>query len=365
MKTPLFILVLLLTLFIFPAHAQQKKLRIGIAGLTHSHVHWILNSANRPEFEIVGISEPNRDLATRLLKQYNLPLTLLYPTLEEMLDKARPEAVTAFHSIYNHLAVVKACAPRHIHVMVEKPLAVSNDHAQQMAALAKQYNIHLLTNYETTWYAGHYEAYDMIYRDNRIGKIRKVVVHDGHRGPKEINVNPEFLAWLTDPVENGGGALMDFGCYGADLITWLLKGEKPVSVTAVTQQIKPDVYPKVDDDATIVITYPGTTGVIQASWNWPYNRKDIEIYGQTAYIWADKTSLTFRNGDDAPQQTPMATLPAPMDNPFAYFAAVVNGSIVVKDTDLSSLPLNVTAVEILDAARRSAKEGKTIFLKKK
>ena len=62
---------------------------------------------------------------------------------------------------------------------------------------------------------------------NLLATIRKVVVHDGHQGPKEINVAPEFFAWLNDPKLNGAGALYDFGCYGADLMTWLMDGQRP------------------------------------------------------------------------------------------------------------------------------------------
>ena len=51
---------------------------------------------------------------------------------------------------------------------------------------------------------------------------------DGHRGPKEINVQPEFFGWLTDPVKNGGGALFDFGCYGANLMTWMMDNQRPL-----------------------------------------------------------------------------------------------------------------------------------------
>jgi predicted dehydrogenase len=343
---------------------HKKPLRIGIAGLTHTHVHWLLGSAGRKEFEIVGIAEPNRALAERYLKQYNLSIDLLYPTLEEMIAKAKPEAVTAFNSIIEHLEVVKVCAPKKIHVMVEKPLAVSLDHAKQMQALAAKHNIHLLTNYETTWYTSHYQAYAMIHQNKTIGDLRKVVVHDGHPGPKEIGVNQEFLDWLTDPVKNGGGALMDFGCYGANLITWLMKGERPESVMAITQQIKPDIYPKVDDEATIVLTYPKSQGIIQASWNWPYNRKDIEVYGQTGYIKADRSSLLLRMGDAAEEQKSVASAQAPMDSPFAYLAAVINGDITIRSSDLSSLDLNITAMEILEAARQSAKAGRRIYLKK-
>ncbi|HEY1115792.1 MAG TPA: Gfo/Idh/MocA family oxidoreductase, partial [Chitinophagaceae bacterium] len=156
------------------AAQTHKPFRIAIDGLTHTHVHWLLGRAKDGDVEIVGIAEKNRELAERYLKQYNLPLTLLYPTLPELLQHVKPEAVAAFNSIYGHLATVKACAPRGIHVMVEKPLAVSMDHARQMEALARKHKIHLLTNYETTWYGSHYRAEALL---DSLGGLRKLVVH--------------------------------------------------------------------------------------------------------------------------------------------------------------------------------------------
>src|SRR5262249_32362598 len=147
-----------------------------------------------------------------------------------MLDAVKPETVVAFGSIYEHMAVVEACAPRGIHVMVEKPLAATLQQALRMDFLVKKYHIHLLTNFETSWYPTTVKTYQLVNDSNYIGKIRKVVIHDGHQGPKEIAVNKEFFNWLTDPVQNGGGALMDFGCYGANLITYLMNGQQPVSV---------------------------------------------------------------------------------------------------------------------------------------
>ena len=350
-----------------PAGAQTTAaapVRVGVAGLTHTHVHGLLGREKRGDIEIVGIAEPNRDLAQRFTKEHGLSMSLVYNTLEEMLAKTKPQAVTAFGSIYEHLAVVRACAPRGIHVMVEKPLAVSLDHARRMAALARKYRIHLLTNYETTWYGSNQQAYQLVDQEKAIGEIRKIVVHDGHQGPKAIGVNPEFLAWLTDPVQNGGGALVDFGCYGADLITWLMRGERPLSVTAITQHLQPETYPRVEDEATVLLTYPKAQGIIQASWNWPYARKDMEIYGQTGAVFAlDRNHLRVRRSEQAPAQDLTAAAPkAPYDDPFAYLAAVVKGE--APEDVLSSLPTNLVVVEILDAAKKSAKEGKTVYLKR-
>lgn len=350
------------------AQTPKKPLRIGVVGLEHSHVNWILSRAKQAmekpgDVEVVGIAEPDRELAERYLKRYNLPMSLVYSTVEEMLDKAKPEAVTAFNRIVNHLEVVKICAPRGVHVMVEKPLAISMDQARQMEALAKKHNIQLLTNYETTWYDSNHKAYKMAVEEAAIGPIRRIVVHDGHDGPSRMN--KEFVAWLTDPATNGAGALFDFGCYGADLATWLLKGERPLSVSAVTLQIKPDVYPKVDDDATILLTYPKTQVVIQASWNWPFARKDMEVYGETGYVVTlDAQKMRVRLKDDkAERATEAASTDAPVHDPFTYFAQVVRGETKSVD-DLSSLKVNMVVMEILDAARRSAKEHRPIDLKK-
>jgi predicted dehydrogenase len=245
----------------------QTPVRLAIAGLTHGHSAFILGRKIKSDFTIVGIYEPDRELALRYARTYNFSPKLIHSNLNNMLDSVKPEAVVAFGSIYEHMMVVEACAPRGIHVMVEKPLATNVEHAAKMEELAQKFHIYLLTDYETSWYPSTAKAYQLVNDSNFVGNIRKVVIHDGHQGPKEIGVGKEFFDWLTDPVQNGGGALIDFGCYGANLMTYLKKGMKPVSVTAVTRHFKPEIYPKVDDEATIIVCYPDAQCIIQASWN--------------------------------------------------------------------------------------------------
>ena len=344
---------------------STSPVRLGVAGMTHGHIDGLMRRPAHGDVEIVGIAEANSAVVARYAELYRLNTDLIYSDLDAMLDTTHPELVVAFGSIYDHLRVVEACAPRGIHVMVEKPLAVNMQHALRMEDLARQHNIHLLTNYETTWYASNHHVFQRVHSENLIGQIRKVVVHDGHTGPQEIGCPPEFLAWLTDPTQNGGGAVIDFGCYGANLITWLMGGQQPQTVTAVLQQLKPEVYPNVDDEATIVLTYAHTQGIIQASWNWPVGRKDMEVYGQTGYIHTvDSASVrTRRVTDSAEQITVLKPRIAPFDDPFAWVAAVVRRQISVADDDLSGLSNNLIVVQILDAARESARTGQTVHLK--
>ncbi len=360
-----------LALFLFSAALQvkaqndtssKKPLRVAVVGLVHAHVHWILGREKKGDIEIVGIAEPNRELAEAYSKQHGYSMNIVYSSMEEMIEKTKPEAVLAFNSIFDHLKVVQYCAPRGIHVMVEKALAVNMDHATKMLALAKKYNIHLLTNYETTWYGSNEKAYQLVKRQKITGDIRKIVFHTGHQGPVEIGCNKEFLEWLTDPVLNGGGALTDFGCYGADLATWLMDGEHPETVTAVTQQIKPQLYPKVDDEATIILTYKKAQVIIQASWNWPYSRKDMEVYGVKGYVFCkDGTNMLVREDAAAAiQSIAAAALPADRNDPFIYFKNVIRGNIAMQQYDLSAPANNEMVVRILEAAKHAAKTGKTV-----
>lgn len=339
-----------------------EPLKVGVIGLVHTHVHWVLGREDHQDIEIVGIVEPNRDLANRYSVQHDYSMNLVYNTIEEMVEATKPEAVLAFNTIYDHLEVVEYCAPRGIHVMVEKPLAVNNEHAQKMIALAKQHNIHLLTNYETSWYGSTQAAFDMVHQEGKIGELRKIVFHTGHQGPIEIGCNAEFLAWLTDPVQNGGGVLTDFGCYGANIATWLMKGINPVSVYCQTQQIKPDLYPKVEDEATIVITYPKTQVIIQASWNWPYSRKDMEVYGTTGYIFCEngEDMVVMEDEKEGPKEIKANPLPNGVHDPFAYFTMVVKEDYPVNTFGVSSMENNELVMKILEAASVSADSGRVV-----
>ena len=345
----------------------QKPIRLAVAGMSHGHISFILKRTDKKDFEIVGIWETDKELVQIRKNQYKLNPDLIYSDLGRMLDAVQPDAVVAFGSIFDHLAVLEACAPRGVHVMVEKPLAVNMEHASKMAQLAKENNIQLLTNYETSWYPTTAWSLNMVKDSDLIGPVRKVVIHDGHGGPNNIGIDRKFfLDWLTDPILNGGGAVIDFGCYGANLMTAITKGEEPLSVTAVLRQFKSDVYPKVDDEATIIVSYPQSQCIIQASWNWPFSRKDMEIYGTHGYIKTvnDHDALIRTKAMKKEEEKRLtADDVAVYSDPFTYFYDVITNKIVVEPYSLYSLENNIRVVEILDAARKSAREGKTIYWK--
>jgi glucose-fructose oxidoreductase len=352
-----------LFLFLVTANGAEGPIRVALVGLVHGHAKGFLRALpGNDSATLVAVVEPREDLAKEYAAKFELDSKLFYTDLERMLVEQHPDAVLVYTAIADHRKVIEAAARHGITSMVEKPLATTLEDAIAIRAIARAQHVQVLVNYETTWYASNREVF-VEAGQGKLGEIRKVVVHDGHEGPKEIGVEPEFLSWLTDPVRNGAGALFDFGCYGADLMTVLMHGEAPVSVTTVAQTDKPEIYPKVDDDATLILRYAKAQAVLMPSWNWSFSRKDMEVYGTGGYaitIGADRLRVRYR-GEKDESQTNAAPLAKAESGSLSYLAAVLRGQLK-PDGDLSSLDTNMVVMQILDAGRRSAQTGRTVTI---
>jgi predicted dehydrogenase len=354
-----------------PAAVPGSPMKIGIVGLVHGHVESFLNGGsltpaggilNRPDARVVGIVEPDQKLFDSYAKRHHLSASLHFRSIQEMVLESHPRAVLVFTAPSEHRRVIEECAALGVHVMVEKPLAISYKDALGIQDAALRGKIHVLVNFETSWYASNTEAFNVL-KQGVLGPIVKTVFRDGHQGPKLIDVPPEFLSFLIDPKQNGAGALFDFGCYGVNLMTWLMDGETPLSVTAVTKQLKPNLYPQVDDEANIILNYKNAVAIVQASWNWPFALKQMDVYGRTGYAKAiDSGRIEVRKANDSEgRMLKGECLTAPYDDPLHYLAAVLNGAIE-EGNSLSSLNNNMTVSEVLDAARQSAQTGRAVSL---
>ena len=334
--------------------------RLAVVGLDHDHVWSLLKDiAGEPSAELVAIAETDAALASRAQKE--VPGSVkFYADYVAMLDEAKPEAVIVTTSNDRHLEILRQCAKRHIHYSTEKPMATNAADAREMERLAQEAKIKLMVNYWNAWVPPSHEIFHRV-RAGEVGPIQKITVQYGHRGPKEIGVSRQFASWLYDPVKNGGGAIMDFGCYGAELSLWL-KG-RPTRVYATTRKVKVEQNNKVDDDATIVLDYPDATTIIEASWDWPYNKDQVEVFGPKGSLLARHSTLLFRSADARGPNVPpdgesvaLNPLPKETSNPISYFVDCIRNNKPIEDP--VSAQLNVQVMEVLDAARESARTGK-------
>ena len=351
--------------------APGSQMKVGIVGLVHGHVDAFFHKSalapaggvlDRPDVQLVGIVEPDQALFDKYAQKYHLSPALHFASTTEMIAKAHPAAVLVFTAPDEHRHIVEEAASGNVSVMMEKPLAITYADALAMQAAATKGHVHVLVDFETSWYTSNTEAYNL-FKQGALGGMVKTVIRDGHQGPVKIGVPPEFMSWLIDPVHGGDGALIDFGCYGPDLMTWLMDGQVPTSVSATTKRMQPDLYPKVDDEADIVLDYPNAISIIEGSWNWPIALKQMDLYGRTGYAKAiDSDQIEIRKEQDAAAQTRQgAPLQAPYDDPLHYLEAVMSGQIEEGNSP-SSLKTNVTVTEILDAAHQSALSGHRVML---
>jgi predicted dehydrogenase len=360
--------IILLWFVIGPALAQEPKppVRLAIIGLNHDAVgDFISRTRNREDVQLVGIVESNQTLVTSYARLFNLNTNFFYSSLQDLLAKTNPQGVAVFTRTFDHRSVIENCAAHKIDVLLEKPLAANMDDALAIAAAVKSSGIQIMVDYETSWYPSIQHAYAIANSQHAIGDLRKIVVIAGDQGPKEAGCSDEFLKWLTDPRLSGGGALTDFGCYGAALITWLTDDQRPDSVLATAQNLKPDVYARVEDEATIVITYPKLQGIIQASWNLPFSERSLQIYGNTGYVLAPRMDLVrFRlpGTEESELQLQAQQEPGPLTDDIYNFVAIVRGE--TNAIGPSSLQANLIAMEILDAAQKSIQLKKQIDIPK-
>ena len=343
-----------------PSAPADGKMRLAIVGLDHDHVWGLLKDiAKEPQAELVAIADSHPDLVQKAKTQ--VPASVkFYSDYVKMLDQARPQAVIVTTETDRHLEILRACARRHISYSTEKPMATNARDAREMERLAQQAGIKLMVNYWNAWVA---PTHDLFHRAHggELGPVQKIIVQYGHQGPKEIGVSKEFADWLYDPVKNGGGALMDFGCYGAEWALWL-KG-RPTRVFATAEKLKTQQHNLVEDDATIILEYPDGAAILEPSWNWPYNMDRVQVFGPKGSLLATQDQLLSRpaGADDLPLEgKPVALAPVPHNtsNPISYLVDCILHNKPIENPVAAEFNLQV--VEILDAARESIRTGRAV-----
>src|SRR5579884_1068734 len=336
------------------AGAQPLAVRpkLAVIGLVHSHVwNHLGRMAAMPEANLVGIAEPNQELAAEAKKL--APHAEYFTDYRQMIEAKQPNVVWAFVENSRHLEIVEYCAPRKIHVIFEKPLAATYADALKIRDLAKKYGIQVMTNYQMAWWPANYTAKAQA-DSGAIGPVWRLHGIVGHGGPSSSGVrNKFFFDWLTDPVKNGAGALMDFGCYNALWSLWYLG--RPETVYAEVLHLRPDRFPKVEDNATILLHYPNKAeAILEGSWDLPRSYQDLEVMGREGALYMTQRSVQLRKGRET-KDIASEPLPPERAKPVAYMVQAIKSGKPLEG--LVAIDINVQVMEIIDAAKESARTG--------
>ncbi len=346
----------LLALLALPLAAQEYKM--AVIGLVHSHVWGHLPAmAKGHDVKLVGIAETIPELVAEAQKIAGTSVPI-YPDYKKMLAEQKPDLVWAFVPNDQHLQIVQACAPRGIHVIFEKPLASTYKDALEVQKLARQHHIKVMTNYQMAWWSANYAAKAQV-DSGAVGQLWRMRGVVGHGGPGSTGTRSKyFFEWLTDPVKNGAGALMDFGCYNALWSLWYLG--RPENVYAQVQQLRPETFPKVEDNSSMILHYKNAVGIFEGSWDLPRSFQDLEIFGRDGSIYMRNGSVELRKGRGDAKSVNLDPLAPERAEPVSYMTNAIRNK---KDIEgLTALDINVGVVEIIEAAKQSVKSGRAVPL---
>jgi len=357
--------LLLITCFMTPARSQEhgtERMRIALVGLVHSHAWGFVKRLGelhekRELIEIVGVSDENAELREYI--KTLLPGVPVYESYAKMLDEKKPEIAWSFVENDRHLEVTKACAARRIHVMFEKPMAATYAQAREMADIAKQANIQLMVNYQMAWWPENYTAHAVAERGDigRVWRVRSVIGHGGPGNFEPGSIRQKyFLKWLDDE-SRGGGALIDFTCYGAKWALWYLG--LPKTVYAVTTHTRPNTY-KANTNATVLLSYEGNrVSIIEGSWDLPRSFYDVEVFGDKGSVYMGPKKLEVIVGQNR-VETPLGRLDDANSEPIKFFVNAVRTGKKIEG--ITSAEFNANVMQIVEAARRSAQSGHPVNL---
>ncbi len=339
---------------------MSEPLRIGVLGLSHDHVWGESDAAAKCEdMELVAAADPTPALTSRFADTYSRPV---YESAEAMLGSEQLDVAYVFGSNREGADYAVQAMERGLHVLIEKPLAARLEDANRMLGAAEKYGVHLIVNWPFTWWPQLQRALQMA-EDGMLGELRGVTYRAAHCGPEELGCSEHFCNWLFDAELNGGGAMMDYCCYGAVLAAALMGMPESVVGMAGGQAKE---FLSVEDNGIIAMKYPKGMATATASWTQVGN---LTSYG-TAIYGSKGTLLVEPHGDGklywATQDDPEGSEVA-VPTPKAWMAnsATHLAEVLLRDVTphlLCRAEFSRDAQEILEAGMRSAETGSSVSL---
>jgi predicted dehydrogenase len=343
---------------------MANAFRIGIVGLQHDHLWRYLRGARSSAgARITCAADPHAHLREKAASAAGIPAAALYEDHFDMLENERLDACLVFAANSRHAELTESCARRGLHVMVEKPIASDLRGADRMLDAAAKYGIRLMVN-EPTFFQGWAAECHRQAMKGSLGRPWLLRFAGGHAGPEQF-CSPEFLAWLLDPVKNGGGALEDCGTCGAALYAWFFGRPSRVSARAGTF-VKKGRY-KAEDHAVVTVTSEsGTVGIIEASWASRPSLGTFSLQGDSGAVFNSLAQperfMILRSGAREPRPLAVASAKGWEDRVIPWFVKHVR-----EKTPFGGMldpKVARDAQEILDAARRSIAAGREVRLRR-
>lgn len=255
---------------------RTKVLILGTGFISGIH----LESYRRfvPEAEVVAVFSRNLQRAEAVARIHGIPQW--YGDVEQAITQSGCDVVDVCLPNFLHARAALVAAREGKHVIVEKPLAMNLEEAQEMIAACKAAGRKLMYA-EELCFAPKYERVRNLAQEGALGKVFQLRQSEKHSGPHSD--------WFYDVSLSGGGVIMDMGCHAFGWFRWMMGAVKPVSVYAHMDTIVHQCRTKGEDNSLVVVEFEsGAIGVAENSWAKQGGMDDrIEVYGTEGVAYAD------------------------------------------------------------------------------
>ena len=233
-----------------------------------------------PEAEVVAVYARHRQKAEAFARQHHIARG--FTDLEQTITESDCEVVDICLPNFLHHRAVMTAAKAGKHVIIEKPLSLTLEEADEMIAACQAANLKLMYA-EELCFAPKYERVRLLANEGAFGKIYMLKQAEKHSGP--------HTDWFYDINQSGGGVIMDMGCHGLAWFRWMLGGRpRAISVLAHLQTglIHKDRTRGEENSVVIVEFEGGAIGVVENSWAKHGGMDDSsEVYGTGGVCYAD------------------------------------------------------------------------------
>jgi predicted dehydrogenase len=361
-----------------------KTYRVGIVGFGHMHVNNVAALyADHPQAELVACADTVPDRAelrkAPYTREWNMEHALThlgvakgYDDYRQMLAQEQLDIVIVTSENARHAEIVEACASVGANVCVEKPMADSLSNALRMARACQAAGTTLLVNWPLTWTPAAHKAKALIDR-GAIGRILEVKWRSGHTGPLGPSAahagvsqesapmsGPERAATWWHQVATGGGALLDFCCYGAMVSRWYI-GEQATAAIGLKANLDSQ-WGEAEDNGVMLVRFPNAMALLEGSWTTRDHGVPTGpiVYGTTGTLVVEsrngKRVVRLERGHGQTTIYEADPLPAHRDTVAREYIHHLDTGEPLHTT--LEVGFNLEAMAILDAGVRSAASSK-------
>ena len=333
----------------------MPKLKIGIIGLGGiSQLMHLPDLSRNKEVEISAISDINRSALDEVSSKFKIDRSFL--DYRKMLQEVELDAVIIATPTKSHTAIAIDCLEAGKHILVEKPLARSEEEARQIADLAKEKGLIAMV------------GMNLRYRPDIM--LLKSIVGSGDIGTPYFIKSSWFKTqsssgkWFTKKDEAGGGVIFDLGIVLLDVALWLLNFPAVRSVS--TKNFSVNTRNVEDSSISLIRTASDSLIYLESSWAMSAEKDsfNLEIYGTKGNAFINPLRITKIIDGQTIEMKPMinenrkAYFEKSYQNELNHFVGTVKGHNPL----LSSAEDSAARLKILDKMYLSAKEGKEILL---